>query len=105
MSGRPSELKYVENPLLGQLEALGWTTLALDDSDKHDPDKSSRSSLAEVIIVKKLKEALVRLNPWLTPMQIDDLCVQMQNYSYPANKLLENNIETFPGLKIQLPPR
>ena len=95
MSGRPSELKYVENPLLWQLEALGWTTLALDDSDKHDPDKSSRSSLAEVIIVKKLKEALVRLNPWLTPMQIDDLCVQMQNYSYPANKLLENNIETF----------
>ena len=52
MSGRPSELKYVENPLLGQLEALGWTTLALDDSDKHDPDKSSRSSLAKSSLLR-----------------------------------------------------
>ncbi len=93
MSGRPSELKYVEEPLLQQLEALGWTVLRLDDSDKHTPEKSYRVSLAEVIIVKKLKEALVRLNPWLNDTQTDDLCVQLQNYPYPMNKTLENNIE------------
>jgi type I restriction enzyme R subunit len=95
MLGRPSELKYVEEPLLQQLEALGWTVLALDDCDKHDPEKSFRTSLAEVIIVKKLKEALKRLNPWLHETQIDDLCGQLQNYTYPTNKLLENNVETF----------
>jgi len=95
MPGRPSELKYVEEPLLQQLEALGWTVLRLDDSDKHDPEKSFRTSLSEVIIVKKLKEALARLNPWLNDTQVDDLCVQLQNYPYPMDKLLENNIEIF----------
>lgn len=95
MAGRPTELKYVEEPLLQQLKALGWDVLALDDSDKHDPEKSFRTSLAEVIIVKKLKEALARLNPWLIDMQIDDLCIQLQNYPYPMDKLLENNIEIF----------
>jgi len=93
MPGRPSELKYVEEPLLHQLEALGWTVLRLDDSDKHDPEKSFRTSLSEVIIVKKLKEALKRLNPWLNDTQIEDLCAQLQNYPYPMDKLLENNIE------------
>jgi len=95
MPGRPSELEYVEKPLLKQLESLGWTVLSLNDRDKHDPEKSFRSSLAEVIIVKKLKEALARLNPWLNAMQIDDLCTQLQNYTYPMDKLLENNIEIF----------
>ena len=95
MSGRPSELKYVEEPLLQQLNALGWDVLALDDSDKHDPEKSFRASFAEVIIVKKLKDALARLNPWLNDTQIEDLCVQFQNYPYPMDKLLENNIEIF----------
>ncbi|MDR0287320.1 MAG: HsdR family type I site-specific deoxyribonuclease, partial [Clostridiales bacterium] len=95
MPGRPSELEYVEKPLLKQLESLGWTVLSLNDSDKHDPEKSFRTSLADVIIVKKLKEALKRLNPWLSEMQIDDLCIQLQNYPYPMDKLLENNIEIF----------
>ena len=95
MPGRPSELKYVEQPLLAQLEALGWTVLPLSDSDKHDPSMSFRDSLAEVVIVSKLKEAFKRLNPWLNDTQVDDLCVQMQNYTFPMNKLLENNIEVF----------
>ena len=95
MTGRPSELEYVEKPFLAQLESLGWKVLALNDSEKHDPEKSFRSSLSEVIIIKKLKEALARLNPWLTDIQIHDLCMQMQNYSYPMDKLLENNNEVF----------
>jgi type I restriction enzyme R subunit len=85
----------MEQPLLKQLEALGWTVLPLSDSDKHDPSMSFRDSLAEVVIVSKLKEALKRLNPWLNNTQVDDLCVQMQNYTFPMNKLLENNIEVF----------
>ena len=37
MAGRPSELMYVETPLLEQLKKLGWTVVQLDDSEKHDP--------------------------------------------------------------------
>ena len=95
MPGRPSEWKYVEEPLLRQLEALGWNPLALNDSEKHDPEKSFRTSLSDVIIVKKFKEALARLNPWLSSGQLEDLCVQMQNYPYPKDKMLENNSEIF----------
>jgi len=102
MSGRPSELKYVEGPLLCQLEALGWSVLQLDDSDKHNPAKSYRKSLAEVVIIEKLKEALVRLNPWLTDIQVADLCVQMQNYPFQMDKLLENNMEVFERITVGL---
>ncbi|MHB1459494.1 MAG: type I restriction endonuclease [Armatimonadota bacterium] len=95
MPGRPSELQYVEGPLLAQLEFLGWTVLALDESDKHDPQKSFRSTLAEVILVKKLKAALFRLNPWLNDAQINELCNQLQAYPYPRTRLLENNIAIY----------
>ena len=95
MPGRPSELKYVEEPLLHQLESFGWDVLLLDDSAKHDPAKSRRESLSEVIIEKELKEALQRLNPWLTDAQVDDLLVQLRTYPFPMDKLLDNNIEIF----------
>lgn len=95
MSGRPSELQYVETPLLAQLRAFGWDIIQLDDSEKHDPAKSFRKAFDEVIIEKELKKALLRLNPWLTATQADDLCVQIRTYPFPSNKLLENNMEVF----------
>ena len=95
MAGRPSELMYVETPLLEQLKKLGWTVVQLDDSEKHDPQKSFRESFSEVVIVSHLKAALKRLNPWLNDMQIDDLCVQVQNYPHPLRQILENNEEVY----------
>ena len=95
MAGRPSELMYVETPLLEQLKKLGWTIVQLDDSEKHDPQKSFRKSFSEVVIVSRLKAALKRLNPWLNDVQIDDLCVQVQNYPHPLRQILENNEEAY----------
>lgn len=95
MAGRPSELKYVETPLLEQLNKLGWETVQLDDSEKHDPQKSFRESFSEVVILSRLKAALKKLNPWLNDVQIDDLCVQIQNYPQPLNHTLENNEEVY----------
>ena len=95
MAGRPSELMYVETPLLEQLKELGWTVVQLDDSEKHDPQKSFRESFSEVVIVSRLKAALKRLNPWLNDVQIDDLCVQVQNYPHPLRQILENNEEVY----------
>lgn len=95
MAGRPSELKYVETPLLEQLKKLGWTVVQLDDSEKHDPQKSFRESFSEVVIVSRLKAALKRLNPWLNDIQIDDLSVQVQNYPHPLRQVLENNEEVY----------
>jgi len=95
MAGRPSELMYVETPLLGQLKKLGWIVIQLDDSEKHDPQKSFRESFSEVVIVSRLKAALKRLNPWLNDVQVDDLCVQVQNYPHPLRQILENNEEVY----------
>ena len=95
MAGRPSELMYVETPLLEQLKKLGWTVVQLDDSEKHDPQKSFRGSFSEVVIVSRLKAALKRLNPWLSDVQIDDLCVQVQNYPHPLRQILNNNEEVY----------
>lgn len=98
MPGRPSELQYVETPLLEQLKHLGWTVKALDETEKHQPESSFRSSLREVIIPEKFKAALRRLNPWLEDEQIDALCEQMQTYDFPTEKLLDNNIAVFDRL-------
>lgn len=95
MAGRPSELMYVETPLLEQLKKLGWTVVQLDDSEKHDPQKSFRESFSEVVIVSRLKAALKRLNPWLNDVQIDDLCRQIQDYPHPLKQVLENNEEVY----------
>ncbi len=98
MPGRPSELQYVETPLLEQLERLGWSVKALDDAEKHLPESSFRTSLREVIIPSKFKNALRRLNPWLEDDQVDVLCEQMQTYEFPTEKLLDNNISVFDRL-------
>ena len=98
MPGRPSELQYVETPLLEQLKRLGWSVKALDDAEKHLPENSFRSSLREVIIPEKFKAALRRLNPWLEDDQVDVLCEQMQTYDFPTEKLLDNNIAVFDRL-------
>lgn len=95
MAGRPSELMYVETPLLEQLKKLGWTVVQLDDSEKHDPQKSFRESFSEVVIVSRLKAALKRLNPWLNDVQVDDLCRQVQDYPHPLKQVLENNEEVY----------
>ena len=91
MSGRPSELEHVETPLMKQLEYLGWDVVQLDDSEKHDPKNSFRDSFSEVILLPRLKEGLKRLNDWLTDIQIDDICNQIQNYPFSQSHLLENN--------------
>lgn len=98
MPGRPSELQYVETPLLEQLKRLGWSVKALDDAEKHLPENSFRSSLREVVIPEKFKAALRRLNPWLEDDQVDVLCEQMQTYDFPTEKLLDNNIAVFDRL-------
>ena len=88
-----SELTMVETPFLKQLESLGWKTVALDDIAKQDPASSFRSSFDEVVIQSHLKTALLRLNPWLTTEQTEDLVKEIQRVE--NHNLLQANIEVF----------
>ena len=90
---RTSELNFVETPLMEQLKSIGWTTIALDDTQKHDPANSRRKALSDVIMETELKAALLRLNPWIREEQADELILEMQTYS--SRNLLVANTDVF----------
>lgn len=86
------ELNRVETPFLDQLRTLGWSdglneVIALKLSQS--PAESYRDSFKEVVLMPKLREALMRINPWLTPQQLDEVVTRMTNFS--TGKLIENN--------------
>ena len=95
-----NEKEYVEEPLLHQLEHLGWSILRAGEEGKGDPNITFRESFTEVIIEKKLREALLRINPWLKENQIAPIIREIttptatggliENNRYILEKLLEN---------------
>lgn len=68
-----NELEYVEEPFLRQLERLGWTILRAGEKGRGDPSVTYRDGFNEIIIEKKLRESLMKLNPWLEEEQLAPL--------------------------------
>jgi type I restriction enzyme R subunit len=73
------EYAQVEEPLIRQLEAMGWTHLAgasRDTPKPADPQTSGRESFAEVFLGERLRKALREINlgpdgrPWLDEQRI-----------------------------------
>ncbi len=97
-----NEKEYVEEPLLRQLEGLKWSILRAGEEGKGDPSVTFRESFAEVIIEKKLSEALLRINPWLEEDQLPPIVRQIttptitggltEHNRYIFEKLLENTV-------------
>lgn len=81
------EYNHVEKPFLEQLEGLGWQVLEL--SMQQQPEQSFRTSFSEVVLKPKLREALVKINPFLTDAQVDEL--ERKITTFQKNSLLENN--------------
>lgn len=98
MSGRPSELAYVEKPTLEHLKKLGWQILSLDDTTRNDPEKTGREDLRQVILPKVLLASIKRLNPWLTDEQASEAINQLTNYEFTKTNLLGNNKSIFTKL-------
>ncbi len=86
-----NEKMNVEEPFLRQLERLGWTILRGEEAGKYDPAITYRESFGEVIIEKQLREALLKINPWLEENQLPEI---IRELTVPAkNSLLEANKE------------
>lgn len=95
-----NELQYVEEPFLRQMERLGWTILRAGEAGKGDPAVTFREGFNEVIIEKKLRESLLKINPWLEEDQLAPIVHELatpnttggllENNSYILEKLLEN---------------
>lgn len=85
-----NELQYVEEPFLRQLERLGWTVLRAGEAGKGDPSITFREGFNEVIIEKRLRESLQKLNPWL---EEDQLAPIIHEFTVPnvTGGLIENN--------------
>ncbi len=81
------EYSHVEKPFLEQLAGLGWDVLELQMQQQ--PEQSFRTSFSEVVLKPKLREALVKINPFLTDAQVDEL--ERKITTFQKNSLLENN--------------
>ena len=86
-----NEKEYVEEPLLRQLEVLGWTVIRAGETGKYDPEITLRESFSDVVLEKELKAALLSINPWLEEDQLPELVREITTPS--ANSLLEANQE------------
>lgn len=81
------EYSHVEKPFLEQLAGLGWEVLELQMQQV--PGQSFRTSFSEVVLKPKLREALVKINPFLTDAQVDEL--ERKITTFQKNSLIENN--------------
>lgn len=84
---RLDEKAHVENPLLDQLETLDWTVLRLEQ--KQEPQESFRQHFGQVVLLPKLEEALLKINPFLRAEQVDEVVNRITTFS--QKNLIENN--------------
>lgn len=84
---RLDEKQHVEEPLLKQLESLGWTVLRLEQVQ--EPQESFRQNFGQVVLMPKLEEALRKINPFLQDAQIAEVASRIT--TFPSRNLIENN--------------
>lgn len=92
-----NEIQYVEEPMLRQLEGLGWSVLRAGEGGKGDPAITFRETFADVVLKEKLEAALLRLNPWLEADQLPPLVRELTTPGIVGG-LVENNRYVFEKL-------
>src|ERR1700687_5461658 len=85
-----NEKEYVEEPFLRQLERLKWKILRAGAAGKGDPAVTFREGFNEVILEKNLREALLKINPWLQEDQLAPIVRELPTPGVTGG-LIENN--------------
>ena len=75
--GRYSEDQLVEQPAIELLEALGWSHINAYHETLGHEGTLARDNKAEVFLVRKLREALERLNPGISAEAIEHGIVEL----------------------------
>lgn len=89
---RIDEYNSVEHPFMEQLKELGWTKKpneVIELQMQQQPSESFRTDFSEVVLQPKLREALCRINPFLTDSQVDEVANHIT--AWQPGSLLENN--------------
>jgi type I restriction enzyme R subunit len=90
-----SEYKFVEKPLLDQLQALGWIIIDQGEGVPKDPAKSLREDFREVTLKGVFQQSVKAINKlgdgaeWLTDKQLDELHDELTDQA--GKDLLEAN--------------
>ncbi len=86
------EYSHVEKPFIEQLKGLGWNTgknQVLELEMQQTPEQSYRTSFSEPVLLPKLRNALITINPFLTEGQLDEVVRKITTFQ--KNSLIENN--------------
>ena len=100
---------YSENILVqesaGHLleDELGWRVeLAYNTEVLGETGTFGRKSYKEILLVKYLKEALLKLNPWLTPALLEDAIKTFESHMSSAS-LMQINEENYRHIRDGIP--
>ena len=100
---------YSENILVqesaGHLleDELGWRVeLAYNTEVLGETGTFGRKSYKEILLVKYLKEALLKLNPWLTPALLEDAIKTFESHMSSAS-LMQINEEKYRHIRDGIP--
>lgn len=86
------EYNHVEEPFLEQLKSLDWNVgenEVIELKMQQNPSESYRENFSEVVLLPKLKKSLLKINPFLTEEQIEEVIRKITVFE--KNSLLENN--------------
>jgi type I restriction enzyme R subunit len=94
-----TEDALVQQPAIETLKSMGWShTRAFDTEFKDGISKLGRSSFHTAILVKDLREALIRLNPTAPEKVIDDAISQLTQHD-ARHTLIQRNEQRYDLLK------
>ncbi|MDU6521375.1 MULTISPECIES: type I restriction endonuclease subunit R [Clostridium] len=88
MSYLGNELTLVEIPAVDYLTSLGYDYI---DGDKLTAEYGERDSLSEVILSKRMKSSLRKLNPWISDDNINKVIRKIERAESLGTGLLEIN--------------
>lgn len=88
MSYLGNEMTLVEIPAVEYLISLEYQYI---DGDKLTADYGERESLSEVILSKRMKQALKRLNPWINDDNVNKVIKKIERADNLGTGLLEIN--------------
>ncbi len=103
-----TESHLVEQPAIGLFAAIGWQTVSAMEETFDAGGTLGRETPGEVVLVSRLREVLVRLNPTL-PAEAITAAVDELTRDRSAMSLESANREVYlllkEGLKVSLPNR
>lgn len=85
---RLDEKYHVEEPLLEHLDKLGWTVVRLD-MHHQTPAETGRKDFSQVVLEKRLADAIRVINEWMEPDQVEEVVRRLCDFQ--SSSLIENN--------------